>query len=59
MRWKKERTKRTAWLLAAPGGSKDTEERNEESDERNPALLGAVASLVGCFSGTSGLSNIG
>lgn len=51
MRQKKERTKRTAWLLTVAGGSEDTE-------EKNPAILGVVASLVRCCSGTSGLPNV-
>ena len=51
MRQKKERTKRTAWLLAATGGSEDTE-------ETNPAILEVVASLVRHCSDTSGLPNI-
>lgn len=58
MRQKKERTRRTAQLLAAIGGSKDIEERNEDTEERNPAILGIVASLVRRCSGTSGLPNI-
>lgn len=50
MRQKKERTKRTAWLLAAGGGS--------DTEEKNPAILGVVASLVRHCSGTSGLPNM-
>lgn len=56
MRWKKESTKRNS--MVAPGGSKDTEERNKENGERNPAKLEVVALLVRHCSGTSGLPNI-
>lgn len=56
MRWKKESAKQNS--MVAPGGSKDTEERNKENGERNPAKLEVVALLVRHCSGTSGLPNI-
>lgn len=44
--------------MVAAGGSKNTEERNKDNDERNPAKPEVVASLVRHCSGTSGLPNI-